>query len=432
MSTLEERAIAAVPDWEDEPLSRVERLTGALVPFSDEELEAAKQPWPHAFSDGERGLFPEGEVTVVAAPGREGKTYAVDAVIRAFVLGIEVAGLTPRPDRKVVIHSAEDDRAQYARKILAGTCQLGREDAARVRDRVLVPDLNDPGLCAFQTLVAVHERQPVESSAVDAMAEALAGRGIGLVIFETASTLSEAEEGNREFRILIRALRKVARAINAAAVLVHHTSQAAASNLPDLNVSVADIRGATSLVYNARQTALLVNLGSEDDPFPEGDARTLLRTMMAPARPERIAAWITLDTSKAANPSPFFLAWNRTPYGPALSILPVPHHLRGASWRTLQGMLRGKRAEARQQRRDAATEAKVAQVVEVVRKLEAEGKQPTARAVSTAAGKGAGWAAPYLALAVDEGELVARPEKVPRAQGMPDVYRTADLSEKAA
>ena len=278
----------------------------------------------------------------------------------------------------------------------------------------------------------VHDRQPVESVAVEAMAQALAGRNIGLLIFETVSTLSEAEEGNREFRIMIRSLRKVARAIGAAAVAVHHTSQQAASALPDLAVSVADIRGATSLAYNARQTAILVNLGSEAEPFPDGDGRTLLRGMVAPGRTERVAAWITLDTSKAANPPPIFLLWHRTPYGPALRVYPVPPELRGASWRALHGMVMGQRADVRQQRRDAATDAKVAQVIEVVRKLEGEGKQPTARAVSTAAGKGADWSARYLALAVDEGTLTRNPEKVPRAAGKPDVYRIANPSEAAA
>lgn len=409
--------------------SRVERLVAALTPFTDAELEAAKQPHPHAFSDGEHGLFPVGEVTVVAAPGREGKTYASIAMAVSYILGTEVVGLQPEHGRSVLIYSAEDDRAQYARKVLAATCQLGQADAAEVRKRMLVPDLDSPGMEPFQTVVSVLDRQPMESTAVDALADGLAGQGIGLVVFETASTLSEAEEGNREFRIMVRALRRVARAIEAAVVLVHHTSQAAASNLPDLNVSTADIRGATALVYNARQAALLVNLGSEDDPFPDGDARTLLRNMVAPGRSERIAAWITLDTSKAANPPPVFLAWDRTPYGPALHVLPVPHHLRGASWRVLHGMIRGQRLEARQARKDEAQTAKVSQVVDLVRMLEAEGKQPTARAVSTAAGRGAAWAAPYLTLAVLDGALRVQAEKVPRTRGETDVYRTAHPSE---
>ncbi|WP_228482121.1 AAA family ATPase [Lysobacter sp. H21R4] len=424
--------VAMLPDPEAQPLSRVERLVASLVPFSDDELEAAKEPHPHAFSDGNHGLFPVGEVTVVAAPGREGKTYASIALVTSYILGTKVAGLTPEPGRSVVIYSAEDDRQQYARKVLASICQLGKADASNVRERVMVPDLNDAGMEAFQTIVAVHDRQPVESAAVDVMVDALAGRGIGLVVFETVSTLSDAEEDNRAFRIMVRALRKVARAIDAAVILVHHTSQAASNSLPELSVSVADIRGGTSLVYNARQTALLVNLGSDDEPFADGDARTLLRQMMAPGRSERVAAWITLDTSKAANPPPIFLLWTRTPYGPALRVHPAPDNLRGASWRVLHGMLMGKRAEARQNRRDAATEAKVEQVIEVVRKLEAEGRQPTARAVSTAAGKGADWAAKYLALAVDEGVLLSQPEKVPRAAGKPDVYRIANPSEQAA
>lgn len=267
--------------------SLVDRFAERLVGFSEEELEAAKEPHPHAFQHEECGLFPIGEVSVIAAPGREGKTFATIALAVSYVLGTKVVGLKPQPDRCVIVYSAEDDRPQYARKVLARCSQLGQEDAARVRARIVVPDLQAPGMEAFQTIVAVSDRAPAESFAVDVVIDALRSRmddpvPPGLVVFETASTLSEADEDNKSFKVLIRALRRIARSLKVAVVLVHHTSQAASSNLPDLNLSVADIRGATALAYNSRQNFLLVSLGSEAEPFPENDARTVLRSMVAP------------------------------------------------------------------------------------------------------------------------------------------------------
>lgn len=408
--------------------SLVDRFAERLVDFSEEELDAAKQPHPHAFQHDECGLFPIGEVSVIAAPGREGKTFATIALAVSYVLGTKVVGLKPQPDRCVLVYSAEDDRPQYARKVLARCCQLGQEDAARVRARIVVPDLQAPGMEAFQTIVAVHERAPVESFAVDAVIEALRSRmdepaPPGLVVFETASTLSEAEEDNRAFKTMIRALRRIARTLQVAVVLVHHTSQAASSNLPDLNLSVADIRGATALAYNSRQNFLLVNLGSAEEPFPDNDARTILRSMVAPNAGGRVTALVPLDTSKAIDPPPVFFQWQGTPYGAALATVPVPPSLEGARWRKLRQLMQGQRSDQRQAARDDAQMAKVREAVAAVRVLCDAGKQATAKQVSIVAGHNPGWAAPYLELAQREGLLTCQMERVARAKNPALVYR---------
>jgi hypothetical protein len=164
-------------------------------------------------------------------------------------------------------------------------------------------------------LATVPDGAPMPSGTVAAIIEAV--RPLldgpvppGLLVFETASTLSEAEETNVGFRVLIQALRRIARALQLPVVLSHHVSQASLANLADLNLSTADIRGGTALVNNARQTALLVNLGSAGDPFPDTDARTLLRRLACPAVADRVTALVCLDSSKGVTPPPMFFRWD--------------------------------------------------------------------------------------------------------------------------
>lgn len=408
------------------------RFAASMVPITAAEMEAAKQPHAHAFQHHDTGLFPEGEVSVIAGPGREGKTYAEVGLMVHYVLGHRVVGMKAQSDRSVLIYSAEDDRAQYVRKLAACCARLGREDADKLLQRIIVPDLYADGMEAFQTLVGIVERQPVATLAVDLVIKALEPRMAkpcppGIVIFETASTLSDAEEDNRAFRVIIRGLRRIARQLRVAVVLVHHTSQAATNGLPDLNVSVADIRGATALAYNSRQNLLMVNLGSDEEPFPDADARTVLRHLAAPDIGTRVSCLIPLDSSKGMDPPPMFFQWNPTTYGPALSVLCVPNSIAGMRWRKLRQVIQAQRTEARQARKDTAQTAEVDQVVELVGRLVADG-QPTVKRVSTAAGHGADWARPRLAAAAKAGRLVCNFETVPRSTKKCSVYRPIDWS----
>lgn len=420
------------------PLSAA--LALALTPYSAEELESASQAYPHAFMGGDAGLFPIGEVSVVASPGREGKTYSLVALCAAYVRGEALAGLDPMPKRTAVIYSAEDDRAQYARKL--GALKWIRGDSTNSIEwwkRILVPDLEDSGIREWRELVRVSAltRRPEKSQAVAAIINALAPRmddevAPGLLIFETASTLSDAEEDNAGLKVLVAALKDIAKALGIAVVLVHHTSQAGASNLATLNPTTADIRGGTALTANARQCLMLVNLGSEDDPFPDGDARTVLRKMWAPLERRRLSMLICLDSSKSLPPRPIAFAWESTPrHGPALKIIEAPQHLILASWRKVRAMLDGKRAEAREDAVAIKERAKVAKAVEAVRKLNRDNLPAHAAAISKQAGHGKEWADRYLAIAVNEGLLTTAKTKLPRVVGDVTVYQVADWSDEA-
>lgn len=413
------------------PAAPLPPLASFLTPFTPDEFTAAAKPHPHAFmaEDG-RGLFPEGEVTVIGAPGREGKTTAVMAIATAYTLGLPLGGMAPAEIRSVIIYSAEDDRSQYARKAAAQWSHLSTTNQERFRKNLIVPDLHGQELAAYREIVTMAGRQPIRGAIVDPLIDAikaLAGQECppGLVIFETASTLSDAEEDNPGHKVMIAALKHLAKMTGCAVVLVHHTSQAAANNLPDLNISEADIRGGTTLVNNARQTHLVVNLGSSADPFSDSDARTLLRQMVAPGEKDRVAAVVCLSSSKSADPTPLFFRWESTvEYGPRMVEIQPPAHVRGKSWRAVRAAISGARIEAKAEKKAETGAMNVKLVVRAASDIATKpGEHPTVAKVSAACGRSPTWAKPYLEMAVELGELVRSTEQVPRTRGMTDVFR---------
>lgn len=415
------------------PVLAAPNLAFDLRGFSEEELEASAIAHPHAFmGDDESGLFPEGEVTVVGAPGREGKTTLIMALARQYALGHPVGGMVPSEIRSVVIYSAEDDRQQYARKTAAQSETLSTEDRKLFRNNVLVPDLYDPAVEHWRDIVTMEGRTPRQGPAVDGLIQAINAAKArdcppGLVIFETASTLSCAEEDNPGHRTMIAALKRVAKATGVAAVLVHHTSQAAANNLPTLNISEADIRGGTTLVANARQTHLIVNLGSDDQPFPDVDSRTVLRRLAAPGERGRVVVMVCLTSSKCMDPVPLFFRWETSRrHGPRMAPIQPPSELRGKRWRRVHQMLAGAKAEAQVTKKAETSQGNVRLVVRAAAELGAVGKPPTVTSISAACGHSSPkWAKQYLDMAVELGDLVRSTEKVPRA-GMADVFRVPE------
>ncbi|MBD8898373.1 AAA family ATPase [Rhodanobacter sp. DHG33] len=423
-------------DAEPPRLPLASRVGAAMQPFTTEELNAAAESHPHAFEDGETGLFPIGEVSIVAAQGREGKTYSLVAIAAGYVRGKRLGGLLPAKDRHAVIYSAEDDRKQYARKVAALRWLHGdTSSSATWCDRLIVPDLDAPDVAEWRELVKVIDRRPIKAPMVNALIDALTPRMTdpvppGLLIFETASTLSDAEEDNAGLRTLVGALKQIARELGVAVVLVHHTSQAGTKELSTLSIGVSDIRGGTALVYNARQCFMLINLGSDDDPFAETDARTLLRKLAAPNDTARISALICLDSSKARDPAPIFLRWRSTPsFGPALEEITPPSSIAGQRWRKVLAMLHGKRAEARDDAKATETAVKVTGVVEAVRKLQASNTPASAKAVSVACGRTKEWALPYLQRAVEQGLLTTSVERLKQAPREVTIYHAIDWAE---
>lgn len=403
-----------------------------LTPFTMAEIEEAKKPQPNAFSGGWKGqvgLFPVGEVTVIGAPGREGKTSVMMAIAQHYAIGKPIAGLAPDEIKSVLIYSAEDDRDQYARKTGALLSKMVPDEADLFLQNLVVPDLHCEEVASWREIVTIRDRQPTRGRAVQALIESIMPTlqqpmPLGLLIFETASTLSDAEEDNIGHKVMVAALKHIAKTTGTAVVLMHHTSQNASHNLPELNISETDIRGGTTLVNNSRQCLLLVNLGSTKDPHPESDARTLLRQLVAPSIDERVTALICLNSSKGMDPPPIFFRWDITDdYGPRLAEIEPPERIKGKSWKAVKAMLSGVRAEVKADKKAEAGQANVRLVVRMVHELAEKGEKPTARQVSIACGRSFTWAKPYLTAAVESREIMCSVEDVPGGKGLADVYR---------
>lgn len=408
-------------------------LEAAATPYTDAEFEASATPHPHAFmsADGRRGLFPSGEVSILAAPGREGKTTLVAAISKHYALGWALADMAPVEVGSVLLYSAEDDREQYARKFQAQRARLSEGDARRLQANVIVPDLHSEALAGWREIVRLEARQPARGAIIAPLIELirkLRAREcpLGLVIFETASTLSEAEEDNVGLRVLVSALKHIAKVTGVAVVLTHHTSQESAKSLPTLELSEAAIRGGTALVNNARQTFLAVNLGSVHDPFTDSDARTILKSLAAPGETARVTLLACLSSSKLADPYPMFFRWEDVdPYGPRAVEVETRGQVAGKSWRGVYKLLAGAKADAVADRRAEKEQANVRLVIRAVAELCEAGEYATVAKVSTKCGHGADWAKGRLAAAVEMGDLTRSTEQIPRTRGLADVYRPA-------
>jgi hypothetical protein len=383
---------------------------------------------------GEAGIFPVGEASIVGGPGREGKTTIVVGLLTSYALQIPVAGMAPQSPKRAVILSAEDDRAQYVRKIAAQEAALSSDQRSQLRERLIIPDLDDPRVRAFKQLVSVIDKHPKATPTVDAIIAALTPMTtdpvpLGLVVVETSSTWNDAPEDNPGHRAMALACKRIARELQVAVVLVHHTSQAAANNLPTLDISSNDIRGGTALINNTRQSWLVVNLGSEEEPFQANDSRTILREAVAPNNPHRISVLVCLDSSKSEDPPPVFLQWEGSgDFGPRTrEVLPAREFV-NKRWRKVHSMIRTRKADKRQEAKDTHRQQCVRKCIDVVKQMHLGGKHPTVRSVSSQMGHGASWAERYLADAVENGELRCGEEQVPRARGLTRVYRPVHSS----
>src|SRR5690606_14602025 len=93
----------------------------------------------------------------------------------------------------------------------------------------------------------------------------------------------------------------------------------------------------------------------------------------------------------------------------------------------------GARVEAREAKRQQEDQTSVQRVIDAVTEIARVGGHPTLSAVAQVVPWGKSKVERLLAVAVSSGALVRAPEKVPRAPGMPDVYRprSSDSSDSS-
>lgn len=431
LASAHEEAVAERTRQLSEDPSIADELRNLMMAYPLSHLREKRPDYPHLFRLDKTAAFPLDEASIIGGPGREGKTSAILGVAVLGALGRDFGGLSPDGPFSTIIVSGEDSWDQYGDKLNAQVCKLTEPEQRHVQERVRVVDMEAIKAKHGPLVIVVGGQAAVNEALLEAMTIAFRkpkdGTGprdgwdapLRCVVLETVSTLSNAEEDNPGLRVMAEFAKRLARALGVAVLISHHTSQASGANLRTLDVSQADIRGGTVLIDNTRGTWLLVNLGSEIDPFGEKDARTLLRAMVAPGIRERVSALICLDSSKAMDPPPVFFRWEDT----RQVMLELPRAYLGMHWRRLHRELGTAKAQLAEQAKDEQRADDVRRCVSLTASMAEDGKQATVAAVSQAAGKSKSWAGPYLQRAVELNLLRASDEHVPRTRGLTRVYR---------
>ena len=199
-----------------------------------------------------------GFITVLAAPGGQGKTSVLLADILAMCSGRNLIGEAPVRPLAVLYHSAEDDRAEAGRRI-AGAMKHHGIAAADLGGRLFVT--SGRGKAARRIKLArMGAKGPEEvPGAVDAVVDLATSGKVDAIAFDPLAAMHDLPENdNAAMNFLLDLLRQIADRTGAAVILSHHTSKAAAQDMDAAGAGA--VRGASAVVDGSRVTRTLVRM----------------------------------------------------------------------------------------------------------------------------------------------------------------------------
>lgn len=195
--------------------------------------------------------FLRGVVTAVVSPGGVGKTTWLAGTALSIVSGKPLLGKAPwNGEGRVWIWNLEDDLDQLSRVIQAGALHFNLDEAS-LGDRLFVDSaMEGAGLSTATEQDGFKLLAPV----FDAITAELIKRQIDVLIIDPFVSSHDVDENaNTKIDSIAKAWGRVAKAANAAIVLVHHTRKLAGQK-----VTSEQSRGAVSLI-NAARIALVLN-----------------------------------------------------------------------------------------------------------------------------------------------------------------------------
>lgn len=195
--------------------------------------------------------FLRGVVTAVVSPGGVGKTTWLAGTALSIVSGKPLLGKAPWDgEGRVWIWNLEDDLDQLSRVIQAGALHFNLDEAS-LGDRLFVDSaMEGAGLSTATEQDGFKLLAPV----FDAITAELIKRQIDVLIIDPFVSSHDVDENaNTKIDSIAKAWGRVAKAANAAIVLVHHTRKLAGQK-----VTSEQSRGAVSLI-NAARIALVLN-----------------------------------------------------------------------------------------------------------------------------------------------------------------------------
>ncbi len=199
-----------------------------------------------------------GFITVLAAPGGQGKTSVLLADILAMCSGRNLIGAAPVRPLAVLYHSAEDDRAEAGRRI-AGAMKHHGISATDLGGRLFVT--SGRGKVARRIKLArMGAKGPEEvPGAVDAVVDLATSRKVDVIAFDPLAAMHDLPENdNAAMNFLLDLLRQIADRTAAGIILTHHTSKAAAQDMDAAGAGA--VRGASAVVDGSRVTQTFVRM----------------------------------------------------------------------------------------------------------------------------------------------------------------------------
>ena len=202
------------------------------------------------------GYFLRGHVTTIVGPGGVSKSSLVLAYVVALALKVELHGMHPRGEYRSFVFNAEDDADEQRRRLTAILAGFGRQPDA-IAGKVFRTGPNKVG--------TLFERDPdtgdvYPTAAMTMLQEQIRFAKADVLFVDPLAELHNVEENdNGAMRAIVAAFRLMAKELNIAVVIIHHTRKGVmVPGDPDAG------RGASAIVGASRVVLTLSGMSEEE------------------------------------------------------------------------------------------------------------------------------------------------------------------------
>ncbi|CAB4195545.1 Prim_Pol domain containing protein [uncultured Caudovirales phage] len=202
-----------------------------------------------------RGLFMRKAITLLAAGGSAGKSTLALTIAAHGALGKDFGRYKFPTPFKTIVHNAEDDQDEQARRLEA-LCFVYGLDYNAVKPMIMVVGVGDTRV----SLVTRVNRSPKEiEQVVPGIIAHLKPADVGLFILDPLVEVHDCDEqDNSQMKFVMGVILKIAREAHVAVMINHHISKTGVAGTAD------SARGA-SAVPNAARLVFTLSLMTETD-----------------------------------------------------------------------------------------------------------------------------------------------------------------------
>lgn len=204
------------------------------------------------------GVLIRGYVSLLVAPGGVGKSLMTIQLAIAMAAGEPFGALRPRRPARTLILNAEDDPLEMNRRRAAAQ-RVMQADSAKLKGKLFVP-ATQPDLRLIRRNAKTG--QTAVMPAFERIREFVRDNQIDVIVVDPLVETFEGfdENSNGDMNIVLSAWRDLARTLDCAVLIVHHTGKAGANSAGDANAS----RGASAITAAVRISMTLMGMTKEE------------------------------------------------------------------------------------------------------------------------------------------------------------------------